>query len=85
MRRVDRELEAAVLALLRERSGTICPSEAARRVGGESWRGLMEPARSAGRRLAARDRIVVQQRGRRVDPARARGPIRFARGARFDA
>ena len=77
----DEQLEAAVLELLaqRARTATICPSEAARRVGGEDWRDLMEPARAAARRLVAAGEVEVLQSGRVVDPSRARGPIRIRR------
>ena len=72
-------LEVAILDLLRDRSAdaTICPSEAARRVGGDDWRPLMEPARMAARRLAGRGLVQVTQGGRVVDPAAFRGPIRL--------
>jgi len=78
---VDVGLEAAILALLDERStgATICPSEAARALGGESWRDLMEPARRAARRLVDAGRVEMTQGGRVVDPSRARGPIRIRR------
>ncbi|QOJ00476.1 MAG: DUF2256 and DUF3253 domain-containing protein [Phycisphaeraceae bacterium] len=74
----DLQLEAAILGLLarRPRGGTICPSEAARAVGGVAWRDLMEPARSAARRLVAAGKAVITQQGRVVDPSAARGPIR---------
>ena len=77
----DSALERAVLDLLDARAGgaTICPSEAARAVGGEEWRALMEPARSAARRLVARGEVEVTQAGRVVDPSTARGPIRVRR------
>ena len=80
VRDVDSELEQAIRALLRERPGdaSICPSEAARRVGGEdAWRDLMEPARAAARRLVANGEIQITQRGSVVDPSTARGPIRL--------
>lgn len=90
---IDRALEDAIIELLAARpaSSTICPSEAARLVApaddrsdgdgdGEPWRELMEPARSAARRLVAEGRIVIKQRGRVVDPSTAKGPIRLARG-----
>ncbi len=72
-------LEAAILDLLaqRGRDKTICPSEAARLVGGTGWRDLMEPARAAARRLVAQGRIDVTQRGRVVDASTATGPIRL--------
>lgn len=78
LRPVDRALEAAILALLEARDrGTICPSEAARRVRPDDWRPLMEPTRRAARRLAAEGRVEVVQGGRVVDPAAFRGPIRL--------
>lgn len=79
IRQVDRELEAAILSLLSDRAprATICPSEAARTVGGDDWRPLMEPARAAARRLQAEDRVVITQGGRPVDPSTAKGPIRI--------
>lgn len=76
----DRELEAAILSLLAERSAssTICPSEAARHFFGEPrWREMMEETRSAARRLVAAGRIEILQRGRVVDPSTAKGPIRL--------
>ena len=84
VRPVDRELEAAIEALLdrRARGATICPSEAARAVGGddeEGWRELMEPARAAARRLVAAGRVEITQQGRVVDPSTAKGPIRVRR------
>ena len=77
-------LEAAILALVSDRGDkSICPSEAAKRVGGDSWRDLMEPARQAARRLVAAGAVEVTQDGRVVDPSTAKGPIRVrrARGA----
>ena len=77
---VDKALEKAVLELLaqRARGKTICPSEAARRVGDEdTWRALMERTRQAARRLVARGDIVITQKGRVVDPSTARGPLRL--------
>ncbi len=74
----DESLEAAILDLLRARSGgaSICPSEAARRVRPDDWRSLMEPARAAARRLVARGVVEITQGGRVVDPSTAKGPIR---------
>lgn len=75
----DRRLEAAILDLLgrRDAGKTICPSEAAKAVGGGDWRGLMEPARRAARRLVDRGAVVITQGGRIVDPSTARGAIRI--------
>ena len=79
---VDLQLEDAIRSLLaaRPRDATICPSEAARAVGGadeSAWRELMEPARRAARRLAAAGEVEVTQAGHAVDPSSARGPVRI--------
>lgn len=75
----DEALEAAVRSLLagRPAGATICPSEAARAVSPDGWRGLMEPARAAARRLVAAGQIEIVQGGRVVDPSTAKGPIRL--------
>ncbi|MEC9051221.1 MAG: DUF2256 and DUF3253 domain-containing protein [Actinomycetota bacterium] len=77
----DRALEASIRSLLDSRKGgaTICPSEAAREVGGEDWRDLMEPARRAARRLVAAGEVEITQGGKVVDPSTAKGPIRVRR------
>lgn len=74
------------MALLGRRvgDGTICPSEAARSVYPDGWEPLMERARMAARRLVAEGKVVIKQRGRVVDPDRARGAIRLARAASRD-
>lgn len=73
------DLERAILDLLAQRAAgaTICPSEAARSVGDDDWRDLMEPARDAARRLVEAGQVEITQGGRAVDPATARGPIRI--------
>lgn len=77
----DRKLEHAIDTLLDARASgaTICPSEAARSVGGDDWRPLMEPARRAARRLVAAGRVEITQGGKVVDPSTAKGPIRLRR------
>ncbi|THE07641.1 DUF2256 and DUF3253 domain-containing protein [Microbacterium oleivorans] len=79
IRPVDKKLTASIRELLdaRAASATICPSEAARAVGGEDWRDLMEPARRAARRLVAIGEVEITQRGQVVDPSTAKGPIRI--------
>ncbi len=77
-----KELETEILRLLAERAKgkTICPSEAARAVGGDdrvAWEPLMEPARAAARRLVAQGKIVITQDGTVVDGSTAKGPIRL--------
>ena len=78
---VDVRLTASIRELLaaRAQDATICPSEAARAVGGEEWRELLEPARRAARRLVADGEVEITQRGTVVDPSTARGPIRIRR------
>ncbi|PYY37425.1 hypothetical protein DEJ32_11965 [Curtobacterium sp. MCPF17_046] len=77
----DRTLEHTIDALLDARALTssICPSDAARVVGGEDWRDLMEPARRAARRMVARGEVEITQGGNVVDPSTAKGPIRIRR------
>ncbi len=79
VRPVDTDLETAIMSLLagKPRTGTICPSEAAKAVGGDDWELLGEPARAAARRLSAGGRVVITQGGRTVDPSTAKGPIRI--------
>ena len=80
----DRDLEASILDLLDRRKvgATICPSEAARAVGGDDWRDLMEPARRAARRLVDTGAVEITQQGRVVDPSTAKGPIRIRKAYR---
>lgn len=79
-------LEATMKALLRHREGTtICPSDAARVVGGEQWRDLMGPAREVAFTLAEAGVVQVLQRGEPVEQDGLRGPVRIARGERFEA
>lgn len=74
-------LAATIRALLRGReTRTICPSDAARVVGGEQWRDVMPVARDVARELHDEGVVEVQQGGERVDPTRARGPVRIAPG-----
>lgn len=79
LRAVDEELERVIVDLLDGRSGSICPSDAARIVDSEGWRNLMEDARMAARRLVASGDVEITQNGRVVDPSTAKGPIRIRR------
>ena len=71
----------AILELLGQRDPgkTICPSEAARVVGGTEYRERMDAVRDAARDLVAEGEIEVTQRGEVVDLDEARGPIRLRR------
>ena len=71
-------LQEAIRGLLAARTSSICPSEAARAVGGTDWRELMEPAREAARLLARAGEVQITQRGAVLDPdGILRGPIRI--------
>jgi hypothetical protein len=73
-------IEATILALAGHRApqGTICPSDAARAIGGTGWRDLVPIVREVARRLAAEGRVEVTQGGRRLDPAAQwKGPVRI--------
>ena len=77
---MNRDLRAAILSLARERgpAKTICPSDAARAVGGPQWRDLMDDARAEARELARRGEVEISQRGEVLDPdAQWRGPVRI--------
>lgn len=78
---VDLRLEQTILELLEQRAptSTICPSDAARAVGDDDWRDLMDASRSAAARLVARGEVEITQGGEPVDLATARGPIRIRR------
>jgi hypothetical protein len=79
--RADR-LAAATRALLRHRrpDATICPSDVARAVGGNGWRAILDEARSVVDELRRAGTVRVTQRGKEIDPAEARGPVRVGRG-----
>ena len=74
------DAERAILDLLarRDPGKTICPSDAARALGGDGgFRPLMPLVRAAAADLVATGDIEVTQSGRVVDLATARGPIRL--------
>jgi hypothetical protein len=76
----ETQLRDAILSLARDRAPakTICPSDAARAVGGEQWRDLMEQARDLARDLARAGDVEIMQRGEVIDPdTQWRGPIRI--------
>ncbi|THJ66740.1 DUF3253 domain-containing protein [Arthrobacter echini] len=74
----DAALRAEILRMAEQRGRmrTLCPSEAARSIGGEQWRELMPAARSIAFDLAATGLVDVTQHGAKVDVG-ARGPIRI--------
>jgi hypothetical protein len=77
---MQRRLRAAICALARHRGtdSSTCPSDAARAVGGETWRDLMPDARDIARDLARSGDVEITQRGETLDSdATWRGPIRI--------
>ncbi|WP_460605683.1 DUF3253 domain-containing protein [Jatrophihabitans fulvus] len=76
---------ATARALLRHRDPekTICPSDIARVVGGERWRGVMDDVRAVVAVLHDDGVVEVRQKGERVDPRGVRGPTRIGRGTSF--
>jgi hypothetical protein len=79
----DAALERSLRDLISRRpTGSVCPSEAARAVDPDGWRGLMDDARAAAGRLVASGEAEVTQGGQVVDVATARGPVRVRRRKR---
>lgn len=77
----DERIAAAIRTLVRKRAeSSICPSDVARTVGGEAWRGLMPDVRRVAAELADDDQVVVTQKGSAVSIRDARGPVRIVRG-----
>lgn len=71
-------VERALLKLVESRHPkTVCPSEVARQLAPDDWRPLLDSVRDVAARLQRRGRIDITQRGKVVDPARSRGPLRL--------
>lgn len=70
---------ATIRALLRERgpAKTICPSDAARAIGGETWRSSMQLVRDVAEELVEAGAIEVRQKGKVVETRPLKGPIRL--------
>jgi hypothetical protein len=76
-------IEQMILSLVGKRGAgkTICPSEAARALGGDhpdGWGPLMKPVRAAAVRLAHQGRVAILRKGRAVDPDDFKGVYRLA-------
>lgn len=78
-------ISAAIEALLAHRpSGSVCPSDVARVVGGTGWRAVMQDVRNVAFDAAREGSLVIRQRGLVVESAglgEVRGPIRIARSS----
>jgi hypothetical protein len=62
----------------RDPGKTICPSDAARALGGDDgFRPLMDTVRDAARELVVARRIEVTQKGEKVDLDTVKGPVRL--------
>ena len=74
----EAKMRRVIYGLARERpSGSICPSEAARKISPYKWRALMPQVVGAARRMAADGEILMLQSGKLVDPATAKGAFRL--------
>ena len=77
------QAEQAILALVAQRgpSKSICPSEAARLVGGENWQAELTLIRRVAAQLAAAGKIQILRKGKPVaDTAAVKGVIRLRLG-----
>ena len=76
-----RAISTTIDALLDERAPgqTICPSEVARKPGGEAWRDLMQPVRDVAAERSDAGELEITRRGDKVDPRNPGGPIRLSR------
>ena len=72
-------IDAAILALLhaRKKGASICPSDAARIVGGKSWRALMDDVRTRAAMLSRQRRIRITRGGRTVAGHPTLGVLRY--------
>ncbi|MBI5089117.1 MAG: DUF3253 domain-containing protein [Actinobacteria bacterium] len=73
-----------VLARHRAPDRTICPSDAARVVGGPGWRRHMDLVRDVAADMADDHRVEITQRGRPVPGRTWRGPVRIRSRAPAD-
>lgn len=73
------EIRNCMLRLAKERgpAKSICPSEVARALNPKEWRDTMRDVRHVAIELCNEGRIEVLQKGARVNPLTARGPIRL--------
>jgi hypothetical protein len=74
-------IREAILSLTAERGvgKTICPSEVARLLSPQDWRGLMPAVRAEADALRLEGRLRITQGGADVEPLKVKGPIRLGR------
>ncbi|WP_279388328.1 DUF3253 domain-containing protein [Rhodothalassium salexigens] len=74
-------IDTMLVRLVNERGPTrsICPSEAAKALGGDDWRPWLKPVRARAQVLAAAGRLRILRKGKAVaDPASVKGVIRLS-------
>lgn len=74
---VELRQEILRIAAARGPEKTLCPSDAARSIGGDTWRLLMPDARRIAFELAGEGLVDVTQHGEPVSGPDVRGPIRI--------
>ncbi|MDP0497617.1 MAG: DUF3253 domain-containing protein [Verrucomicrobiota bacterium JB024] len=75
----EAKMRRVIYGLAREcgPTGSVCPSDAARKISPFKWRALMPQVVGAARRMAADGEIIMLQNGQPVDPAAAKGAFRL--------
>ncbi len=74
----DHRLREELLALAGERRTSFCPSEVARRMGGD-WRECLPAVRRVAAGLVREGLLICTRRGVEVNPEAPGGPVRLAR------
>ncbi|WP_083346441.1 DUF3253 domain-containing protein [Terriglobus roseus] len=82
MKPAESTIRATIASLLKERGlgKTICPSEVARAIAGDTrrdWEPWMQQVRDTAAAMADEGSLQVTQRGHAVNAATAKGPIRL--------
>lgn len=72
-------IKETILVKARERgiAKSTCPSEIARVLFPQNWRGHMGEVRAAAFKLRDDGQVIITQKGVPVDPATVKGPIRI--------
>ncbi len=73
----EKKYEAAILEFASKRSSSFCPSEVAKWLNNESWRGELKAIQSAARRLYLNEKIRIQQKNQDIRFLPTKGPIRL--------
>lgn len=65
------------LVTARGHGKTICPSEAAKELDAENWRGLLTKVRRTAQAMAREGQIAIYRKGKAIDPDAMKGVIRL--------